>query len=85
MLHERERITLPCPVAQWRAMRMESGLGEIPVDGAIALRALGLGGLPGGPMDRLIAATALERNATLLTAEQLYVIARCNYLIHRTI
>jgi PIN domain nuclease of toxin-antitoxin system len=70
MLQERERITLPCPVAQWRVMRMESGLVEIPVDGAIALRAAGLGGLPGDPMDRMIAATALERNATLLTADE---------------
>jgi PIN domain nuclease of toxin-antitoxin system len=70
LLHDSGRIELPLPAAQWRAQRLDSGLGEIPVDGAIAIRAAGLGGLPGDPIDRLIVAAALERGATLVTADQ---------------
>jgi len=70
LLHERGRIGLPLPVAQWRAQRLGAGLGELAVDGAIAVRAAGLGGLPGDPIDRLIVATALERGAVLLTADE---------------
>jgi PIN domain nuclease of toxin-antitoxin system len=43
---------------------------EIPVDGAIGIRAAGLGSLPSDPIDRLIVATALERGAALLTADE---------------
>jgi PIN domain nuclease of toxin-antitoxin system len=57
-------------VAQWRGERLDAGLEEIPVDRAIAVRAAGLGGLPGDPVDRLIVATALERGAALLTADE---------------
>jgi PIN domain nuclease of toxin-antitoxin system len=69
LLHERGRIALPLPVAQWRDQRLGAGLGELAVDGAIAVRAAGLGSLP-DPIDRLIVATALERGAALLTADE---------------
>jgi PIN domain nuclease of toxin-antitoxin system len=69
LLEAGRRLTLPAPCAQWRAELLASGLEEIPVDGVIALRATGLGGLPGDPVDRLIVATALERGATLVTAD----------------
>lgn len=70
MLEAGGRLTLPVPCAQWRAEVLASGVEEIPVDGVIALRAAGLGGLPGDPVDRLIVATALERGAALLTADE---------------
>lgn len=70
LLQESGRIHLPLPAAQWRAERLESGLHEFAVDGAIAVRAAGLGGLQGDPIDRLIVATALERGAALLTADE---------------
>lgn len=70
LLQEGRRIELPLPAVEWRAQRLRSGLLEVPVDGAIAIRAAGLGGLPGDPIDRLIVATALERGATLVTADE---------------
>jgi PIN domain nuclease of toxin-antitoxin system len=70
LLQASRRIALPSTVAQWRGERLEAGLEEIPVDGTIAVRAAGLGGLPGDPVDRLIVATALERGAALLTADE---------------
>ncbi|MEW5863448.1 MAG: PIN domain-containing protein [Pseudomonadota bacterium] len=34
------------------------------------MRAVGLGGLPGDPVDRLIVATALRHGAALVTADE---------------
>lgn len=70
VLERTARVKLPRAAEQWRAALLDSGLAEIAVDGAIAVRAAGLGGLPGDPIDRLIVATALERGAALLTADE---------------
>jgi PIN domain nuclease of toxin-antitoxin system len=70
LLQDSRRLELPLPAGQWRSERLAAGLCEIPVDGAICIRAAGLGGLPGDPIDRLIVATALERGAALLTADE---------------
>lgn len=70
LLWERQRVRLSLPPARWRDDFLEQGLLEWPVDGAIALRAAGLSGLSGDPVDRLIVATALERRATLITADR---------------
>ncbi|TXF10635.1 type II toxin-antitoxin system VapC family toxin [Pelomicrobium methylotrophicum] len=70
VLQAARRLDLPMPAAQWRTELLDGGLKEVPVDGAIALRAAGLGALPGDPIDRLIVATALERGAALMTADE---------------
>ena len=70
MLQQNQRIRLANATNQWRQTLLQGGLIEIAVDGAIALRAAGFTSLHGDPIDRLIAATALERNAILLTADE---------------
>lgn len=70
LLHERGRLTLPAPPAEWREQLLAAGLTELPVDGWIATRSLELHGLPADPVDRLIAATALRHQAALLTADE---------------
>jgi PIN domain nuclease of toxin-antitoxin system len=70
MLAERGRVTLPQPVAMTLgdliARRAAAVLAITP---AVAARAGGLYGLAGDPADCLIAATALETDATLVTAD----------------
>ncbi len=70
LLHQRRRLTLPAPAAEWREQLLTAGLTELPVDGWIATRALDLQTLPADPVDRLIAATALRHHAVLLTADE---------------
>ena len=53
----------------WRRDLLEQGLIEIPINGAIAIRAGLLSDLHGDPADRLIVATALEAHQ-LLTADR---------------
>ena len=69
LLRQRGRIELPDSTASWRKQRIDSGLIELPINGAVAIRAAGLGGLTGDPADRLIAATALEYHCELATAD----------------
>jgi PIN domain nuclease of toxin-antitoxin system len=47
-----------------------AGLTEIAVDGAIGIRAVDVEGLGNDPADRLIIATALMHDATLVTADE---------------
>lgn len=54
----------------WRKELLEKGLCEVPLDGAIAIRAGGLKDFHGDPADRLIVATALELSSKLMTADQ---------------
>ncbi len=70
LLEARKRIRLPVPVRQWRQSLLDAGLIELPLDGAVALRALDLSGLPDDPADRFIAATALVHGAALMTADE---------------
>ncbi|MYA51554.1 MAG: type II toxin-antitoxin system VapC family toxin [Chloroflexi bacterium] len=60
MLTARGRIRLPVDADAWRRENLEQGVIEIPVDGAIAVRAGLLPNLHGDPADRIIIATALE-------------------------
>lgn len=71
MLAERGRIALPMPIALWREDWIRAGLIEIPIDGRIALLSTQLENLHRDPADRFIMATAIDRNATLLTADRL--------------
>lgn len=70
LLDARGRLELPEPAASWRARLLGEGLSELPVDGAIGIRAVDLQGLPSDPADRLIAATALHHRAALVTADE---------------
>lgn len=70
LLHSKGRIELPSRVEEWRAELLAAGLVELPVDGAVGIRAIGLTGLPEDPADRFIVACALENHAALVTADE---------------
>lgn len=71
-LADRQVIRLDRPTQAW----LENALAEpkydlVPLTPAIAVRAAGLGGRTvTDPADRLIAATAIEMNATLVTRDR---------------
>jgi PIN domain nuclease of toxin-antitoxin system len=64
------RIALDMELSVWRADFIEQGLLELPVTGGIAIEAAVLGDFAGDPADRLIAATAMHRGLTLITADK---------------
>lgn len=68
MLQQRGRITLP-PLRAWREELLSMGLREIAVDGQIGLAAAELQDFHPDPADRLIVATAIQRNAVLASAD----------------
>ena len=70
MLHARGRIKLPKLPKAWRSDLLAAGLTELPLDGEIAVVAAELDTLHKDPADRFIAATAIVRGATLVTADQ---------------
>lgn len=70
LLHARDRLEIPMAPDEWRAELLAAGLIELPVDGEAGIRAVGLGGLPSDPVDRLIVATTLGRGAELMTADE---------------
>jgi PIN domain nuclease of toxin-antitoxin system len=70
LLHSRGRLGLPAEPHDWRAELLAAGLIELAVDGETGVRAVGLGGLPSDPVDRLIVATALQHRAALVTADE---------------
>lgn len=69
MLQARRRLRLPVSVAEWRDALLSAGVVELPLDGAMAVRALDLAGIHDDPADRFIAATALLHGAALVTAD----------------
>ena len=69
MLVKKQRLELRMELDIWRKQLLESGLHDIPLDGAIATRAGGLPDFHGDAADRLIVATALQISATLATAD----------------
>ena len=70
LLQSQGRLELPLAVDEWRGQVLAAGLLELPVDGNVAIRAVGLGGLPNDPVDRLIVATALHHDAALVSADE---------------
>jgi PIN domain nuclease of toxin-antitoxin system len=70
LLQARRRLELPSPVREWRDAVLAAGAIELPLDGAVAVRAIGLTGLHDDPADRFIVATALIHGATLMTADE---------------
>ena len=70
MLVEKGRLEINIELSVWRKNLLESGLKEIPLSGAMGIRASELKNFQGDPADRMIAATALETSATLATADK---------------
>jgi PIN domain nuclease of toxin-antitoxin system len=70
LLQARRRLRLPLPVPEWREAVLAAGAIELPLDGAVAVRALDLSGLHDDPADRFIVATALVHGAALMTADE---------------
>ena len=69
VLVRRGKVRLGTTLRAWRLELLAQGIGEVPLSGEIALVASEIGGIP-NPADRLIVATAMEKGATLLTADQ---------------
>ncbi len=70
MLMAKQRLTLKMSPDTWRKELLAGGLLELPVDGDIGIAAGGLPDFHGDPADRIIAASALLRGATLVTADK---------------
>ena len=70
MLAARGRIDLRQSPENWRVDWLRAGLKEIALDGALAVTAAELAEFHPDPADRFIAATAMARAATLITADQ---------------
>ena len=70
MLVQKQRLEIRMPLDDWRGELIQSGVQEIPVDGSISICAGGLQNFHGDPADRLIVATALKFESTLITADQ---------------
>ena len=71
-LHLRGRVDLGKSPEQWTRERERDGLRVVPVTSEIAVRAsmLKTTGFHGDPMDRLITATAVIGDHTLVTADR---------------
>ncbi len=69
-LCRRGRLKIGQPIAIWRRSLFDLGLQEVPLDGEIAIVAGELESLHGDPTDRIIIATSILSNATLLTANK---------------
>ncbi len=69
MLVQHGRLRLHTAFDDYREHALR-GMEEQPVDGAIAIHAGRLDALHGDPADRMIVATALQRRATLVTADE---------------
>jgi PIN domain nuclease of toxin-antitoxin system len=68
----RKRIVLPMAVSEWfSAMLQRYEFQELPVNGAIAADATMLPPIHNDPFDRLLVATALQHNLTVLTPDPL--------------
>jgi PIN domain nuclease of toxin-antitoxin system len=70
LLVARERIGVRLPLDAWRRDLLSAGASELPVDGAVGIRAAQLEQLHHDPADRIIVATALLQGARLLTADR---------------
>ena len=66
------KVELPDGLRSWRHELLDSGVHELPIDTEVALRAAELRNYagPNDAADRFIMATALTRNAVLVTADQ---------------
>jgi len=70
MLVAKGRLETVHAPAYYRRHIQETAIIELPLTGDIAILAAELQGLHGDPADRFIAATAVARKATLMTADR---------------
>jgi PIN domain nuclease of toxin-antitoxin system len=70
MLIGKGRLRAVTSAAQQRVKILSEGVHELPLQGEICILAGELDSLHGDPADRLIAATAITLDATLLTADK---------------
>ncbi|MFA7347579.1 MAG: type II toxin-antitoxin system VapC family toxin [Desulfurivibrionaceae bacterium] len=70
MLIEKQRLTMQTELAEWRFELLQAGLLEIPLRGTTTIQAGQLRLFHGDPADRMIVATAIENEATLMTADE---------------
>ena len=70
VLVRRRRVELETSTARWHLELLRSGLIEIPLNGEIAITAIGLPDLHNDPADLFIAATAIINEARLITADR---------------
>jgi len=70
MLIEKQRLIMKTELDVWRSDLLRAGLIEIPLRGTTAIRAGQLRMFHGDPADRIIVATAMENDATLMTADE---------------
>ncbi len=69
LLSRGRRLRLSAPTLAWRASLLDKGFHELAVDGLVAATAAAFITALRDPMDCLIAATAVLRDATLVTAD----------------
>ena len=69
-LVERGRLRLSEPLQSLRARTLGAGIKELVIDAPIAMLASQLRGFHGDPIDRILAATAMEHDGVLLTADE---------------
>ena len=70
MLVEKRRLLLDRLLDELRDHVIQIGIREVAVSGAMGILAARLNGLHGDPADRIIAATAMTLDATLVTADR---------------
>src|ERR1700730_2330303 len=69
MLIARRRLRALKSAGEQRTKLLAAGVRELPLTGEIAILAVELDGVSGDPADRIIAATAIAYEATLITAD----------------
>lgn len=69
MLIAKRRLRALKSAGEQRAKLLAAGIRELPLTGEIAILAAELENLNGDPADRIIAATAIAHDATLMTAD----------------
>ena len=69
MLMQKNRMDIEQDMSEWRDAVLDMGVREISLSGDIGILSTELDGLPADPADRIIVATALAREATLVTAD----------------
>jgi PIN domain nuclease of toxin-antitoxin system len=70
MLIAKGRLRAIDSATERRAEFLSAGMRELPLTGDIAILAAELTGLNGDPADRIIVATAIAHDATLVTADR---------------
>jgi PIN domain nuclease of toxin-antitoxin system len=70
MLIAKRRVRALKSAGEQRAKLLAAGIRELPLTGEIAILAAELENLNGDPADRIVAATAIAHEATLMTADE---------------